>query len=339
MRDLKNIKEYKVVKNKYNIILNANESPFDFPEELKKKALKELEGYNWNRYPPQVMDELYSEIERFYNVKREQIFFSNGSDEIFSKILFLCEKKDIVISTKPTFEMYKIFSEMYDLEYIEVPLNPDFSFNCDKILELDGKILFIASPNSPTGTIIDEKSLIKILENFNGLVVLDEAYAEFSTSYSNFIQQYDNLIVTRTFSKAYSLAGIRLGYAISNKKNISLLKKVNAPYSVNLLSQVIALTSFRNRSYIEQNITMIKKERKRIYDFLKRFFEVAPSEANFLFFKAKDANLIYEELLKKGILIRKFDSMDNYLRVTIGTELENNKFIEAMKGIINEIYR
>jgi histidinol-phosphate aminotransferase len=280
------------------------------------------------------------------NVKTNQILLGNGSDEVLD-LLFraFCEPKtDNVITLPPTYGMYGVLANINAVENKEILLSEDFQPQIEKIMEaVDSttKIIFLCSPNNPTGNSFSDESVAYLLQNFKGLVVIDEAYIDFSKkeSWINELDEYPNLVITQTLSKAYGLAGIRLGICYASAEVISVLNKIKPPYNVNELTQKRALERLANPEKIKSEIDSIIMQREELLKVLLdvKFVEkIYPTEANFILVKVDDANKRYAELIAKGIVIRNRTTQplcDNCLRFTVGTEQENMKLIEALKQL------
>ncbi len=252
---------------------------------------------------------------------------------------------DNVISLPPTYGMYSVLANINEVENREVLLSNDFQPQVEKILEAvdeNSKIIFLCSPNNPTANSFSTESVVKLLENFKGLVVIDEAYIDFSEKESWLfkIDEYPNLIITQTLSKAYGLAGIRLGICYGSAAVISVLNKIKPPYNVNELTQLRALERLSNPEKIESEIASIIAQREELLKVLvdvKYVKKIYPTEANFILIKVDDANKRYDELIAKGIVIRNRTTQplcENTLRLTIGTEAENKKLMEALASLI-----
>ncbi len=299
-----------------------------------------------NRYPDPQQKSVklaLSEIKRF---PENQILLGNGSDEVLD-LLFraFCEpNKDNVITLPPTYGMYGVLSNLNAIENREVLLNEDFEPQIDKILskvDSNTKMIFLCSPNNPTGNSFPDESIVTLLKNFNGIVVLDEAYIDFSEkeSWLQEINDYPNLVITQTLSKAYGMAGIRLGILYASLEIIAVLNKIKPPYNVNILTQNKALEYINNQEVIENQIIEIKDQRNLVYgqllntNFVK---EIYRTDANFILYKVDDANKRYNQFLENRIVIRNRTNdalCENCLRITIGTEVENQKLIEVLKKL------
>jgi histidinol-phosphate aminotransferase len=279
-------------------------------------------------------------------VSKKQILLGNGSDEVLDLIFrAFCEPKvDNVITLPPTYGMYGVLANLNNIENREVLLSSYFQPKVEQILEIVdacSKILFLCSPNNPSGNSFSDDAVVKLLENFKGLVVIDEAYIDFSEkeSWLNRLGDYPNLIITQTLSKAYGLAGIRLGICCASEEIIAVLNKIKPPYNVNELTQQRALERLSEPEKIKGEISSIIEQRVKLFEVLVdiKFVEkIYPTEANFILIKVDDANKRYDELIAKGIVIRNRTTQplcENTLRLTIGTEVENKKLIEVLKQL------
>lgn len=327
---IKNFNSYSIDNDDYKINLDKNENPFDVPKKLKKKIIKELEKIPFNRYPPIICNDLRKKIADYLGFKTENIVLGNGSDQLIDNILDLFKRNKIIINT-PTFEMYSFYARKKGLDVIDIPLDKNFQLQQVWELDNDVNIIFICSPNSPTGNIISREKIIKTLET-NNIVVLDEAYVEFAEKDNlDMIKEYDNLVILRTFSKAFGLAGIRFGYAITNKNFADNLVKTMSPYNINSFTLKIAEKMIDNYDLIEKRVKYIIKERNR----LKKTFEkyAYPSSTNFVLLDL-DA---YNYLLDRGIKVRRFNGrLSNKVRITIGNKNENQEVIDTLKDYIKK---
>jgi histidinol-phosphate aminotransferase len=337
--NVKSMKPYSSARDEFEdfdtadmIFLDANENPFQ---------------NGVNRYPDPQQSNVKKVLATQKKVKTNQILLGNGSDEVLDLIFrAFCEPKvDNVISLPPTYGMYSVLANINEVENREVLLSNDFQPQVEKILEAvdeNSKIIFLCSPNNPTANSFSTESVVKLLENFKGLVVIDEAYIDFSEKESWLfkIDEYPNLIITQTLSKAYGLAGIRLGICYGSAVVISVLNKIKPPYNVNELTQLRALERLSNPEKIESEIASIIAQREELLKVLvdvKYVKKIYPTEANFILIKVDDANKRYDELIAKGIVIRNRTTQplcENTLRLTIGTEAENKKLMEALASLI-----
>ncbi len=313
------------------IFLDANENPYE---------------NGVNRYPDPQQASVKSVLAEQNGVDNNQILLGNGSDEVLD-LLFraFCEPKiDNVITLPPTYGMYGVLANLNAIENREVLLSNDFQPQLDAIIkavDTNSKMIFLCSPNNPTGNSFSEDSVQYLLDNFNGLVVIDEAYIDFSdkVSWIQKINEYPNLIITQTLSKAYGLAGIRLGICYASAEIIAVLNKIKPPYNVNELTQKRALERLGNPTQIKQEINSIIAQREQLLKVLSEVdlvSKIYPTEANFILIKVDNANQRYDELITKGIVIRNRTTQPlcvNTLRLTIGTEEENQKLIAALKSL------
>lgn len=313
------------------IFLDANENPFD---------------NGVNRYPDPYQRSLKSLLAEQKGVSENQILLGNGSDEVLDLIYrAFCEpNKDNIITLPPTYGMYKVLAGINAVENKEVLLTANFELNVDEILETEdsnSKLLFICSPNNPTGNSFKKEGIEKLLKSFNGLVVIDEAYIDFSQdeSWLSQLNNYPNLIVTQTLSKAYGLAGIRLGICYASEEIISVLNKIKPPYNVNQLTQQRALQRVLNQDLVNQEVKQIIEERTQLInaldslDFVSKLY---PTDANFVLAKVDDANKRYQQLLEKQVVVRNRSTQplcENTLRFTVGTPEENKKLIAILKEL------
>ncbi|WP_299208994.1 histidinol-phosphate transaminase [uncultured Dokdonia sp.] len=317
--------------DKEMVFLDANENPFD---------------NGVNRYPDPQQGKLRQLIATQKQIAEDQILFGNGSDEVLDLIFraFCVPAKDNVISLPPTYGMYKVLAATNDIENREVLLNQDFQPDLDTIfqnVDENTKLIFLCSPNNPTGNLIDAEKIEEILTRFDGLVVIDEAYIDFasSPSWTKNLDLYPNLIVTQTLSKAYGMAGIRLGMTFASAEIIQILKKIKPPYNVNILTQQTAVHHITKYDSIKKEIDSILDSKGYLYKVLvdvNFITKVFSSEANFILARVDNASLRYNQLLEKGIVVRNRSTQplcENTLRFTIGTAKENEQLITALIAI------
>ena len=334
--NIKNLSPYSSARDEFSgeakVFLDANENSLGSP--LTKW---------YNRYPDPYQHAVKGAISKIKGITSEHIFLGNGSDECID-LLYRCfcePKKDNVIICPPTYGMYEVSANINDVEIRKAPLLENFQLDLihlENLVDANTKLLWICSPNNPTGNSINREDILTVLNNFNGIVVIDEAYINFAKQKS-FIQElteYPNLIVMQTFSKAWGLAALRLGMAFASTEIIAVMNKVKPPYNINQATQDLALKALEE---VEQVNDMIK-ELVDMRDALMEVFEqipivesVFPSDANFILVKIKDVRKIYEYLLTKGIVVRDRSNVklcDNCLRITIGTEQENTLLVDAL---------
>ncbi len=312
------------------VYLDANENPF---------------SNGFNRYPDTQQKELKEVLSALKGVKTNQILLGNGSDEVLD-LLFraFCEPNvDNVITLPPTYGMYSVLANLNAVENKEVVLSTDFQPKVDEILKAVNdktKMIFLCSPNNPTGNSFDDAAMIRLLKGFDGLVVIDEAYIDFSKneSWITAIKTFPNLVVTQTLSKAYAMAGLRVGIMYASAEIIAVLNKIKPPYNLNTLSQETAIRKL-NQDTLQFHLKKILSERERVRLLLSTipFVEkVFPTDANFILFKVDDAQKRYNQLIEKGIVVRNRGNQilcENCLRVTIGTKEENEKIISVLKTL------
>ena len=313
------------------VYLDANENPFD---------------NGINRYPDPYQKNLKKRISEIKSIPIKNIMLGNGSDEVLDLIFrAFCEPKhDNVIVTPPTYGMYKVLAGMNNVDLRPSYLDNNFNIRIKDILDqidVNTKLIILCSPNNPSGNTMPEEQVKELLIRSNCLVVIDEAYIDFSedSSYLNKLDMYPNLIVCQTLSKAWGMAGIRLGICYASQAIISVLNKIKPPYNVNVLTQQKALTSLENIDNFKSHLEEILKEKKKLRAALEQISFVKiiyPSDANFWLIKVDDANKRYGQLLQKGIVVRNRTneiSCDNCLRITVGTPRENEKLIIALKKL------
>ena len=321
-------------------MLDANENSFGSPVE------NDLE---LNRYPMPYQEKLRSKIADFRKVDQQNVFVGVGSDEAIDLLfrIFCSPGKDKIIINPPTYGMYKVSANINNVRIDEILLTEDFQLQTDKILNKVTdftKLIFVCSPNNPTANNIDRNDIIDLIQNFDGLVVVDEAYIDFSEqdSFAEEVKNYPNLVVLQTLSKAFGLAGIRLGIAIADPVVISYMLKVKAPYNVNKLTSSVALKAFDEIEKVQKNIQHINTEKQRVLSALEgldQIVKVFPSDANFLLFRVENALEVYKKLAQAGVIIRYRGNeprCENCLRLTIGTAQENDRFLEALREILSK---
>lgn len=332
--NIKALAPYSSARNEYNghvahVFLDANENPYNKP---------------LNRYPDPLQLELKKQLARLKGVKASRIFLGNGSDEAID-LLYRCFCRpgiDNVVAIEPTYGMYKVCADINDVEYRKVLLDNQFQTTADELLnatDVNTKLIWICSPNNPTGNIIKRDVIENVLRRFDGLVVLDEAYSDFSAERPMRLQldMYPNLIVLNTLSKAWGMAAIRLGMAFAQESIIELFNKVKYPYNINLLTQQQAMETIKDPYQVEKWIGVILQERSRLMDAFKLLpicKEVYPSDANFFLARMTDAQSIYDYLIKKGVVVRNrthISLCQDCLRITIGTKTENQELLAALR--------
>lgn len=329
------LKPYSSARDEYNgveasVFLDANENPYNGPH---------------NRYPDPMQWEVKNTLARIKKVDPRQIFLGNGSDEAIDLVFraFCQPGQDNVVAIDPTYGMYQVCADINDVEYRKVQLNENFQFTADKLLaatDMHTKLIFLCTPNNPTGNDLSRQEIEKVLNSFDGLVVVDEAYNDFSEAPSLLadLDRYPNLIVLQTFSKAWGCAAIRLGMAFASADIISIFSKIKYPYNVNLLTQKQALEMLHRHYEIDRWVKILKEERGYLESEFARLpctVHIFPSDANFFLVRVTDAMKIYSYLVGEGIIVRNRHTVSlcgNCLRVTVGTRVENDKLLNALRN-------
>jgi histidinol-phosphate aminotransferase len=316
-------------KGSTGVFMDANENPFG----------------SLNRYPDPYQKELKALISKFKGIEEDKIFLGNGSDEIIDLCfrIFCNPGIDSVLTFTPTYGMYEVSASVNDISVIKLPLNENFQIDLKKadqfLSDETIKLIFICSPNNPTSNSMNHNDVEYLISKFNGIVVIDEAYIDFSEnpSFMKLINKYTNLILMQTFSKALGLAAARVGMAFSNPEIIRYFNKLKPPYNISTINQKAALKKLGRIDEYRNQVQKIKSERVRLADRLENLDiieKVYPSDANFLLVKFRDANYIYNSLIKRNIIVRNRSSvLENCIRITVGKPAENNKLINALKSV------
>lgn len=326
------------------IKLSRNENPYDIPLEIKEEILKELLNISWNRYPDGQSLRLREKLAKFLKVSSENIMVGNGSGELIQIISNgILEEGDKIILPVPTFPLYEKIFQQKKTNILKIYLDrKDFSLDFNKVKSFFRdlpKLIVITNPNNPTGNFLMKEEDLDHLKDFPGFILVDEAYYEFSgLTFIKYIEKMPNLIIIRTFSKAFSAAGIRLGYLIANPKVVEYLNNFRLPYNLNIFSQVAGERLIERWELLKSRIEFIKREKDRIYNEMKKInsIEVYPSNTNFILFRSKKIREILRRCEDKGIALRDFSKeilLDNCLRVSVGSEFENNLFINVLKEV------
>lgn len=323
-KSIVSIDAYHPQQNPCAIILDANESYVNAP---------------YNRYPDPVAGALRGEIANLQSVSPDEIIVGNGSSELIDLVMkCTLSPGDQVLTFGPTFSIYELNATILGAETRTYALDENFKLNIDgfieRMKELQAKLVILCNPNNPTGTLLTADEIVKVLEASSSIVIVDEAYIEFGgQSVISLINRYPQLVVLRTLSKAYGLAGVRVGYMVSCKSNVQVVNKVRPPYNLSVVAQEIALEALSKGQELQGAIEDIKVAREHIKAFLAPKVRVYPSGGNFIFFYT-DKETLFEELLAKGIRIRKYSgNLKGYFRITIGSAEENTSFVQAMEAI------
>lgn len=336
--NIKNLKPYSSARSEYsgtaNVFLDANENSFGSP--LTKW---------YNRYPDPLQWEVKKKLAAIKKVEAENMLLGNGSDECIDLLIrtFCNPQQDNIIICPPTYGMYEVYAHINDVPVKEVPLTPAYQLNLEALeaaIDAHTKIIFFCSPNNPTGNSLDREDIEMVLNNFDGIVVVDEAYINYSRhrSFTTELKDYPNLVVMQTFSKAWGLAALRLGMIFASKEIVAVLNKIKPPYNINQATQDLVLKALDNLFDVNTMITetiQLREELSKNLNDTSCVEKVYPSDANFLLVKVTDANAIYAYLRDKGIIVRNRNNVtlcEGCLRITVGTELENRELLAALRS-------
>ena len=331
----------------YTVKLDQNESPYDLPPALKKRAVERLLELPFHRYPEMQAESLRAALAHFYTWPEAGVVVSNGSNVLIQALVAACGLGRRVLTVAPTFSVYSLQAGLLGAELTELPLCEDFSLPVDGLLremERGSGVLFLANPAAPTGNLVPEARLVALIEHAapRWTVVVDEAYHQFSRSDARaLLKRYPHVLSLRTFSKAFGLGGVRLGYALAQPALAEQIGKLLLPFSVSALQLALGVTVLEDSGYLEPRIQEVESERTRVYNRLSTLpgVHVYPSATNFLLFRVEDAERFYQGLLAQGVLIRRQDhlpGLSGCLRVSIGTPEENGVFLEAARRVTGE---
>lgn len=340
-KNIQKLKPYTITRDEY-----LDKPEIIFLDNCENNYGAPIEG-NYERYPSSTQQQLKNAIASYQNISSNQIALGNGSDELIDLLIrCFCEPKvDSILTVSPTFGMYSVYAAINDTNIIEVPLTTNsFQFDEEAILDAsteNTKLMFLCSPNNPTGTSISYEQLETILNNYNGIIVVDEAYIDFSekASFKNLIFTYPNLLILQTFSKAWGLATLRLGMLLGNKDIVAIINKVKPPYNINGITQELIIKAIAEKDTKEIRVKKILTQKNLVKNELQKLpfvKNIIDSDGNFYLIKVKDAETITKKLLEEGILISNRSASikgGNYIRISIGTELENQKLFNALKNI------
>ncbi len=329
--------------------LNQNENPYDFPDDLKEEVFRRYRERSWSRYPDFVPDGLRAAIAKVVGWPREGILVGNGSNELLqAALLVLVKDRTPVVIPAPTFTVYGLVSQILGARIVSVPLKEDMSYDADELIlradEVGARVLIVCTPNNPTGSVLSEAALARILDSFSGHVLLDEAYFEFcGCTGKKFLEAYPRLMITRTFSKAMGMAGLRVGYLMAHPELATQIAKAKLPYNVNQFSLTAAEVALANLDRFQPAIAAVLEERTRLGGELVRIpgIRVYPTGANFFLFELPVApRTVFEELAAQGVLVRDVSSypmLSRCLRVSVGTRPENDRFLTALRTSIERL--
>ncbi len=345
-KNIKDFENYTAVSNTDEIILNANENAVDiFKNSLLDKFHKKIDELNFNRYPDSDSNKLRSLFASYVGADIEETIVGVGCDEIINNIIdAFVEKDEYTMSVEPTFSMYSVFTAVAGGRYESIPCGPNFVPNIDDIINSvnkhNTKVLFLCSPNNPTGYTYNKEQLIKIIENTHCIIVLDEVYSDFADAqYLSLYKTYERVIVLRTMSKAFSLAAARVGFAVAQKGTMQYLYKVKVPYNLNILSQAAAELMLENPSVMKEYLKIAIKNRDELMNKLKQFsqIKVYDSKSNFILIKPDnyDKVVIYATEHKISFKYYSSKTLSDHIRISVGTKEENEKVIK----LFSEVYK
>lgn len=328
--------------------LSANENPRAMPEEIRREVDKKLKELSFNRYPDPLANDVRELIAQANGLERENVLIGNGGDELlFNLALAWGGPGRTFLNFPPTFSVYENNARLTGTSVESIERMSDFSLDEDAVLKRVSKgevdYVIVASPNNPTGKLAEETFLLQLLEASDALIMVDEAYFEFSRrTMRPYLEKHKNLVILRTFSKAFSLAGVRMGYILANPEVITEFIKARQPYSVDSLSQVIAKVVFENRAHFEQGVRAIIEQREWLISELRKTpgVTVFPSDANYILFRVPEASQLWDALYAQGVLIRDLSRakyLENCLRVTVGTENENKEFLSCLRNSLEKL--
>jgi len=351
LRSIKNqvraLRAYSLSPHRASIKINQNENPFDAPPAIKQETLRRLEKRKWSRYPDFIPVSLQERLADFSSWQRDGVIAGNGSNELIQALLMVTigERKRVLIS-EPTFALYRQVTTVLGGDLISVPLTREFQFDVEslarEIEQTKPDVVILCSPNNPTGCVLSAEDLSRLLSIAPGLVVIDEAYHEFAQrSVVSLLNEFDRLVVLRTFSKAMALAALRVGYLLASPALVTEIRKAVLPYNLNAFSQTAAEVAIDlYEAELLPLVRSIMSERDRLFEELNTIPGLSPikSEANFMIAKATvGPKQIFDELIKKDILVRDVSSypmLSEYFRISVGTPQENDLLIEAMRAIL-----
>ncbi len=338
---IKNLTPYEPISGTYEIRLDANESFLTFPKRIEEEMLAATRSVAFNRYPDPIAESLISGFADYFKLDKNSVTAGNGSDEIISVIMnaFL-QKGDKVLTLEPDFSMYRFYTEIAECQSVKYQKDENLQVDIDGVIEATSRenvrIVIFSNPCNPTGQIIKKEDVRRLVKGTNALVVLDEAYMDFAENESllNEYQNYDNLIILKTCSKALGSAALRLGFAVANKTLTNVIRSVKSPYNVNSVSCALGTVLFSHPDYIDSCIKAVVNSKKELYRELSALAEktnkitrIYPSHTNFVFMRVENAKEVFEVLKGEGVIIR---NMGEFLRITAGSEYENQRLIEAL---------
>ncbi len=341
-KNILELKPYTCARDSFEegLLLDANENAFG-------SVISDEENLELNRYPDPHQKALKSSLGEYLGVDTKNLFFGVGSDEIIDLLIkIFCEpNKDNALLLEPTYGMYKVACDVNSVVTKAIPLNKEFDVDpktVKKNIDQDTKIIFLCSPNNPTGNVLSKDNVLAIAKSFSGVVVIDEAYIDFDERYTfqEYVKEFNNIVILRTFSKAWGMAGVRCGYCVADSDVIDLLFKVKAPYTINKLTENAILKAIANNKLKRRYVWKIREERQKValalssYEGIEKVYN---SNANYILFKCKNAKEVFNKLAAKGVIIRDRSNqlnLEGCLRVTIGTKEQNNLFLKEIQSVL-----
>lgn len=329
------------------IKLDQNESPYDLPDALKKTIAERVAAVTFNRYPEIIGQSLRKKIADYHHWDEAGVMVEGGSNKLIRTFVEVCAVNETILTVTPTFSIYALQAPILAARLLEIPLEDDFALPVDALLEAleQGRgVFFLANPAAPTGNVFAREDIERLVAAAapNWTVVIDEAYCQFSdTDCSDLAKRFDHVASLRTFSKAFALAGLRLGYVLTAPKLAQQLEKARMPFALSALQVAAGTAVLEQPEYIQRYISEVATERQRVFDALNALehISVSPSVTNFMIFRVSDPERYYRGLMARGVLIRRQDHLiPGYLRVSLGTPDENTAFIEAIRGVHAEIF-
>ncbi len=345
---LKKLDAYDPITGSYEIRLDANESPYNLPDYIMKDIADRICALSFNRYPDPLATDAVNAFAKYYNLDSDNVTGGNGSDEIIS-IIESCffEKGDRILSFSNDFSMYRFYAELYELENVVYQKNDDLSVDVDKVIEICNtqniRAVIFSNPCNPTSLGIEKNEVLRLIENVNCLVIADEAYMDFwNQSILDKVNDYDNLIILKTCSKAVGLAGIRLGFAVANKTITNALRSAKSPYNTDSISQLVGAALFEEEKWLKKACADIIGNTEKLYDEICRICSAFPNIlampqkpcTNFVFIKSDYCDEVFKSLQNKSIAIRNFKT---YVRICCGTKSENQCLLTALEEICEEL--
>ncbi len=342
-QQVRRIRAYTLRAYEAEIKLNQNENPYDFPEDLKDEIYRIYRGRKWSRYPDFVPESVRGKLAQFAGWHKDGILIGNGSNEVLqAALMVLVGSRTRVAIPSPTFTLYGLMSRILGAHVVEIPLSPDMSYNTEAMIEqavgAKAKVLVVCTPNNPTGSVLEENDVRKILDNFRGYLLLDEAYYDFcGMTAIRLLESYPRLIITRTFSKAMGMAGLRIGYLMAHPRLAAEISKAKLPYNVNQFTLTAIQVALDHPERFQPALDAILEQKEYLRSELAAIpgIKVFASGANFFLFELPiPPGRVFEDLYRRGVLVRDvsaYPMLSRCLRVTVGTREENDRFLSALR--------